>query len=107
MTVRLVGHLLKVDLGALVRGREYAKGRFGLVLTYPAMLIGSREAMNGDGREFHIADHEFSVAAFAHFFVPEGGGLVGEATINYKKIVLSLPAIYLAATTPIPPLNRS
>jgi hypothetical protein len=53
--------------------RTYRNARFGFVLSYPGSLIGSREPDNGDGREFHSRNGKFSVAAFAHFFVPGSG----------------------------------
>jgi hypothetical protein len=53
--------------------KKYANARFGFVLTYPSTLIASPEAMNGDGREFHNANREFSLAASGHFFVPGSG----------------------------------
>jgi hypothetical protein len=75
--------------------RKYANARFGFVLSYPATLMASREADNGDGREFHTADKEFSVSAFAHFFVPETDDTferrwqeefdTPNVSINYKK----------------------
>jgi hypothetical protein len=75
--------------------KKYENGRFGFVLTYPASLIGSREPDNGDGREFHSRDKEFSVAAFAHFFVPDSDDSfearwqeelnTPDVTITYKK----------------------
>jgi hypothetical protein len=79
-----------------LKWKKYANARFGFVLTYPATLIAGRETMNGDGREFHSADKEFSLAAFAHFFVPgsddsfdkrwqEELDTSDRATINYKK----------------------
>ena len=58
---------------AEVKRKKYENARFGFVLTYPPGLIAGPEAMNGDGREFHTADKEFSLAAFAHFFVPDSG----------------------------------
>jgi hypothetical protein len=75
--------------------KKYANARFGFVLTYPATLIAREEAMNGGGREFHSKDGEFSVAAFAHFFVPDSGDSFEKrwreeldtpnVTITYKK----------------------
>lgn len=75
--------------------KKYENGRFGFVLSYPASLIGSREAENGGGREFHSPDKEFSVAAFAHFFVPDTDDSfearwkeeleTPDVNINYKK----------------------
>ena len=75
--------------------KKYANARFGFVLTYPASLLPGPEAMNGDGREFHSKDKEFSLAAFAHFFVPESGDSfekrwqeeleTPDVTITYKK----------------------
>lgn len=77
------------------RWRNYANARFGFVLSYPASLIASREADNGDGREFHTVDKEFSVSAFAHFFMPESDDTferrwqeeldAPDVSINYKK----------------------
>lgn len=57
--------------GKETKWKKYENGRFGFMLTYPASLIPSREPDNGGGREFHTRDKEFSVAAFAHFFVPD------------------------------------
>jgi hypothetical protein len=75
--------------------KKYANARFGFVLTYPAELIAGKEAMNGDGREFHSKDGEFSLAAFAHFFVPDSGDSFDkrwqeeldspDVTVTYKK----------------------
>ncbi len=59
--------------GAGSSWKQYTNARFGFVLTYPAELVAGEEAMNGDGREFHTKDGEFSLAAMAHFFVPESG----------------------------------
>jgi hypothetical protein len=83
------------ESGPLTKWKKYENGRFGFVLTYPASLIGSREADNGDGREFHTRDKEFSVAAFAHFFVPDSDDSfearwqeeldTPDVTITYKK----------------------
>lgn len=80
MRTRLLPTTLLLLLGAgciTQAGQEawkrYENGRFGFVLTYPASVIAGREAMNGDGREFHSRDREFSVAGFAHFFVPDSG----------------------------------
>ena len=91
--------------------KKYANARFGFVLTYPATLIAGREAMNGDGREFHSADGEFSLAAFAHFFVPDSGDSFDgrwkeeletpDAKVTYKK---KTPNWRLAT---VRPLNRS
>lgn len=77
------------------RWKTYPNGRFGFVLSYPAELIAGREAMNGGGREFHSKDKEFSLAAFAHFFVPDSGDSFDkrwqeeldtpDVTITYKK----------------------
>jgi hypothetical protein len=62
------------DSGAAeTKWKKYENARFGFVLPYPASLIGSRQAENGDGREFHTRDREFSVAGVAHFFVPDTG----------------------------------
>ncbi|PZR79702.1 MAG: hypothetical protein DLM52_00675 [Chthoniobacterales bacterium] len=80
---------------ARVEWKEYANARFGFVLSYPASLIAGREAMNGDGCEFHSPDGEFSLAAFGHFFVPGSGDSFekrwqeelddADATITYKR----------------------
>ena len=74
---------------------KYANARFGYVLTYPATLIAGPESANGDGREFHSADGEFSLAVFAHFFVPDSEDsfekrwqeelALPDVTITYKK----------------------
>jgi hypothetical protein len=50
------------------RWSTYTNERSGFRLTYPASLIASREPDNGDGREFHSRDREFSVTASGHFF---------------------------------------
>ena len=78
-----------------LKWRKYANSRFGFVLTYPGTLIAGEEAGNGGGREFHSADGEFSLAAFAHFFVRESGDSfekrwqeeleTPDVTITYKK----------------------
>ena len=78
-----------------MKWKKYENARFGFVLHYPANLIGKPEAMNGGGREFHSPDGEFSVAAFAHFFVPDSGDTFDkrwqeelatpDVTITYKK----------------------
>jgi len=78
-----------------VRWKEYDNARFGFVLKYPGSLVASREPTNGDGREFHSRDREFSVAAMAHFFVPDSGDSfearwkeeleTPDVAINYKK----------------------
>lgn len=75
--------------------KQYANARFGFVLTYPAELVAGKESMNGDGREFHTRNGEFSLAAMAHFFVPESGDSLesrwkeelntSNVTITYKK----------------------
>ncbi|MGH8094714.1 MAG: hypothetical protein ACREIF_14790 [Chthoniobacterales bacterium] len=75
--------------------RQYANARFGYVLSYPGNLVAGPEAMNGDGREFHSADGEFSLAVSAHFFVPGSGDsfetrwqdelATPDVTITYKK----------------------
>jgi hypothetical protein len=86
---------LRIAHGADSEWKKYANARFGFVLSYPAALIAGPEAINGDGREFHSADGEFSLAAFAHFFVPETDDSfekrwqeeldTREVTITYKK----------------------
>ncbi len=53
--------------------KEYLNARFGFLLRYPAGLVPSREPDNGDGREFHTRDGEFSVAAFGHFLMTDDG----------------------------------
>ncbi len=95
-----LGAATLILLGGIARGsdvewKKYANARFGFVLTYPATLIGGEEAMNGDGREFHSKDGDFSLAAFAHFFVPDSGDSFDkrwqeeldtpDVTITYKK----------------------
>lgn len=75
--------------------KEYANERFGFVLTYPGSLIAGPVPTNGDGREFHSADGEFSLSAFAHFFVPDTGDSFDkrwqeeldtpDVTLTYKK----------------------
>jgi hypothetical protein len=81
--------------GAELELKKYANARFGFVLTYPNTLIAGAEAMNGGGCEFRSADGEFSLAAFAHFFVPDSGDSFEKrwqeeldtpnVTISYKK----------------------
>lgn len=80
---------------AELKWKKYENARFGFVLSYPATLIAGPEPTNGGGREFHSADKEFSVASFAHFFVPESGDSFDtrwkeeletpDVTITYKK----------------------
>ena len=92
--------ILTLTLALHARGEElkwkkYENGRFGFVLSYPASLSAGPEPTNGGGREFHSADKEFSVASFAHFFVPESGDSfetrwkeelkTPDVTITYKK----------------------
>lgn len=76
------------------RWSKYTNQRCGFRLTYPASLIASREPDNGDGREFHSSDREFSVTASGHFFVLEDESLesvwqeeIGElgGTAHYKR----------------------
>jgi hypothetical protein len=93
--VLLVLFLVVGARAAETKWRKYENARFGFVLTYPASLVPSREPDNGDGREFHSRDHEFSVAAMAHFFVPDSGDSLEarwkeeletpNVTITYKK----------------------
>ena len=81
--------------GAEPKWRKYENARFGFILTYPETLIAGEESTNGDGRKFHSADSQFSLAAFAHFFVPESGDSFEKrwqdeletpgVTITYKK----------------------
>jgi hypothetical protein len=80
---------------AEMKWQKYTNGRFGFILTYPAPLIASPEPTNGDGREFHTPDHEFSVTASAHFFLPDSGDSLEarwneelttpNVAINYQK----------------------
>jgi len=89
------GTLLSPVKGAEHGWRQYANARFGFVLTYPDTLVAGREPTNGGGREFHTTDGEFSLAASAHFFVPDSGDSFekrwedelasSEGTITYKK----------------------
>lgn len=65
--------LLAATPAAELEWVKYANARFGFVLTYPKILIAGPESANGDGREFHSADKQFSVSAFGHFFVPDSG----------------------------------
>jgi len=77
------------------RRKTYTNGRFGFILSYPKSLVAGKESMNGDGREFHSADGDFSLAASAHFFSPENGDTfearwkeelaTPRVTITYKK----------------------
>ncbi len=80
--------------GAVVHWTKYTNDRFGFSMTIPAALIPSREPDNGDGREFHSVDREFSVTAYSHFFVLDDESLdtfwrdeIGEfaATAHYKR----------------------
>jgi hypothetical protein len=100
-----VNTILRYFLGSLIvlvsadatepSWKEYDNARFGFVLKYPGSLVASREAENGDGREFHSRDREFSVSAVAHFFVPDTGDSFDarwkeeletpDVTITYKK----------------------
>ncbi len=88
--------LMATARGAEVKWRKYFNARFGYVLSYPVGLIAGPEAMNGDGREFHTKDGEFSLAVSAHFFVPDSGDTFEKrweeeqntsdgATVSYKK----------------------
>jgi hypothetical protein len=47
--------------------KDYVNGRFGFKISHPASLIASRDPENGDGRELHTKDKEFSVVAVGHF----------------------------------------
>ena len=100
MSIRFAVFLLCVFLltpagAGEAKWKTYANARFGFVLTYPPNLVAGAEAMNGDGREFHSQDGQFSLAAFAHFFVPESGDSfekrwqeelsTPDVTITYKK----------------------
>ena len=58
-------------LAAETEWKEYVNARFGFRLSYPAILVASREPDNGGGREFHTPDKSFSLAAYAHFFVDD------------------------------------
>ena len=87
--------LFSSAFAAEAKWKTYANARFGFVLAYPPELIAGEEAMNGDGREFHSKNGEFSLAAFAHFFVPDSGDSFEKrwqeeldtpgVTITYKK----------------------
>lgn len=80
---------------AEMKWKKYENGRFGFVVSYPAILVAGPEPTNGGGREFHTADKEFSLATFAHFFVPDSGDSfegrwkdeleTPDVTITYKK----------------------
>jgi hypothetical protein len=75
--------------------KDYTNARFGFRLSYPATLKPSRAPENGDGREFHTPNKEFSIAAFAHFLLKEDGDSLEKRwqeelkdlgkTITYKK----------------------
>ena len=76
--------------------KEYVNTRFGFSFRYPAVLLASRNPDNGDGREFHTEDREFSVLGIAHFLntLDDGDGLEKRwqdelkelgSTITYKK----------------------
>ena len=90
-----LGFALSNADAAELKWKKYENGRFGFVLTYPETLIGSREPVNGSGREFHSADKEFSVATSAHFFAQDGEDSfekrweeeleIPDVTITYKK----------------------
>ncbi len=81
--------------GGELQWRKYQNARFGFILTYPKILVAGPEPTNGDGREFHTRDREFSLAAFAHFFVPDTNDSFDkrweeeletpDVTITYKK----------------------
>lgn len=49
--------------------KEYVNARFGFKFGYPAGLVASPDPANGDGREFHTRNKEFSVAGYGHFLV--------------------------------------
>ncbi|EDY18186.1 conserved hypothetical protein [Chthoniobacter flavus Ellin428] len=54
--------------------RDYVNLRFGFKMSYPAELVASAEPENGDGREYHTKNKEFSVTAYGHYLV--------DATLN-------------------------
>lgn len=79
--------------GEAAAWKTYTNARFGFRLLHPPELMASRPPDNGDGREFHTRDKEFSVAAFAHF-MQEGESLETlwkreleelDATVTYKR----------------------
>jgi hypothetical protein len=48
--------------------KTYVNERFGFSLTYPSSLIPTTpDPIDGAGREYHTADHEFSIGTAAHF----------------------------------------
>ena len=49
--------------------KEYINPRFGFKVSFPAGLVASRDPENGDGREYHTKDKEFSFSAWGHFLV--------------------------------------
>lgn len=49
------------------RWQTYTNARFGFRLVHPPGLVASRPPENGDGREFHTKDKEFSLRAYGHF----------------------------------------
>jgi hypothetical protein len=65
----LLATLVMLPLGSLAEPgwKEYVNGRFGFKISHPASLIASRDPENGDGRELHTKDKEFSVVAVGHF----------------------------------------
>lgn len=72
--------------------KVYVNGRFGFKISHPASLIASRDPDNGDGRELHTKDKEFSVVAVGHFLHDATLDSLWEdqlreygASITYKK----------------------
>lgn len=49
--------------------KEYVNARFGFKMSYPAELVANPDPENGDGREYHTRNKEFSVTGYGHFLV--------------------------------------
>jgi hypothetical protein len=63
--------LLALPLSAFAEPgwQDYVNLRFGFKMSYPANLIASPDPENGDGREYHTTNKEFSVTAYGHYLV--------------------------------------
>ena len=49
--------------------KDYVNARFGFKMSIPGSLVASRDPDNGDGREYHTKDNEFSVTGYGHYLV--------------------------------------
>jgi hypothetical protein len=63
--------ILALPLSTLAEAgwRDYVNLRFGFRMSYPTDLVASPEPANGDGREYHTRNKEFSVTAYGHYLV--------------------------------------